>query len=64
LVTDLGPGEREVLALALESPDSVCILDDALAAVRPFLDQLQRLRFRLASYTRVAVLQLAGESTD
>jgi predicted nucleic acid-binding protein len=92
LVTDLGPGEREVLALALESPDSVCILDDALArqvaktlqlritgtlgilidakraglisAVRPFLDQLQRLRFRLASHTRVAVLQLAGESTD
>jgi uncharacterized protein len=31
LVTDLGPGEREVLALALETPDSVCILDDALA---------------------------------
>jgi uncharacterized protein len=31
LVTDLGAGEREVLALALESPDSVCILDDALA---------------------------------
>ncbi len=31
LVTDLGPGEREVLALALETPDSVCVLDDALA---------------------------------
>jgi predicted nucleic acid-binding protein len=31
LVTDLGPGEREVLALALETPESVCILDDALA---------------------------------
>ena len=31
LVTDLGPGEREVLALALETPDSVCILDDSLA---------------------------------
>lgn len=31
LVTDLGPGEREVLALALETPDAVCILDDALA---------------------------------
>jgi predicted nucleic acid-binding protein len=31
LVTDLGAGEKEVLALALESLDSVCILDDALA---------------------------------
>jgi len=31
LVTDLGPGEREVLALALETPDSICVLDDALA---------------------------------
>jgi len=31
LVTDLGPGEREVLALALEMPDSICVLDDALA---------------------------------
>ena len=31
LVMDLGPGEREVLALALESPDAIVILDDALA---------------------------------
>jgi predicted nucleic acid-binding protein len=31
LVTDLGPGETEVLALALESRDSVALLDDALA---------------------------------
>lgn len=31
MVTDLGPGEREVLALALETSDSVCVLDDALA---------------------------------
>lgn len=31
LVTDLRPGETEVLALALESPDAVAILDDALA---------------------------------
>jgi len=81
-----------VLALALETSDSVCILDDALArqvakilqlrttgtlgvlidakraglisAVRPFLDQLQSLGFRLAPHTRVAVLRLAGESTD
>lgn len=90
LVTDLGPGEREVLALALETPDSVCVLDDALVrqvaktlqvritgtlgvlidakragiipAVRPLLDQLQSLRFRLAPRTRAAVLKLTGES--
>ena len=31
LVTDLGPGETEVLAPALESSDAVVILDDALA---------------------------------
>ena len=91
LVTDLGPGEREVLALALETPDSICILDDALArhvagvlhvrftgtlgvlidakragiiaAVRPLLDRLQSLGFRVATHTRTAVLKLAGEST-
>jgi predicted nucleic acid-binding protein len=91
MITDLGAGEREVLALALETPDSVCILDDALArqvakilqlrvtgtlgilldakqakiipAVRPLLDQLDTLGFRLAAHTRTAVLSLAGEST-
>lgn len=91
LVTDLGAGEREVLALGLESPDSVCILDDALArqvaktlqlrmtgtlgvlidakragiiqAVRPLLDQLQSLGFRVAAHTRTAVLKITGEST-
>jgi predicted nucleic acid-binding protein len=31
LVFDLGPGETEVLALALESHDAVAILDDGLA---------------------------------
>ena len=31
LVHDLGPGETEVLLLALESPGTVAILDDALA---------------------------------
>lgn len=92
LITDLGPGEREVLALALESLDAVCVLDDSLARrvagalglrvtgtlgilldakqagivmnVRPLLDQLQNLGFRLAPHTRAAVLKLAGESTD
>ncbi|MDX1520877.1 MAG: DUF3368 domain-containing protein [Anaerolineae bacterium] len=31
LVNDLGPGETEVLMLALERPGSVVVLDDALA---------------------------------
>jgi predicted nucleic acid-binding protein len=31
IVADLGAGEREVLALGTETPDSVVILDDALA---------------------------------
>jgi predicted nucleic acid-binding protein len=31
LVTDLGPGETEVLMLALEFPEAVAVLDDALA---------------------------------
>jgi predicted nucleic acid-binding protein len=31
LVTDLGPGEAEVLMLALEAREAVVILDDALA---------------------------------
>ena len=89
LIHDLGPGESEVLALALEIPDSVVILDYWLARlmaenldipltgtlgllldakcvrlvseVRPLLDQLQGLRFRLSPNTRSAVLKLAGE---
>jgi predicted nucleic acid-binding protein len=31
IITDLGAGEREVLALAAETPNSLVILDDALA---------------------------------
>lgn len=31
LVTDLGPGETQVLMLALESSDAIVVLDDALA---------------------------------
>lgn len=89
LVTNLGPGEAEVLMLALEQRQAVMVLDDALAReiaetlglsftgtlgllldakkaelvaeVRPLLDHLQTLRFRLASHTRAAVLKLAGE---
>jgi predicted nucleic acid-binding protein len=90
LVTDLGWGEREALALALERPGSLLLLDDALArryarllglvftgtlgvilrakqagylsSVRPTLDRLDVLRFRLDAATRAAVLKLAGET--
>ncbi len=31
IITDLGAGEREVLALGTETPNSLVILDDALA---------------------------------
>ena len=90
MVTNLGPGEAEVLMLALESPGAVVILDDGLARdiarahrlplkgtlgvlieakqhglireLKPLLDQLQELRFRLASHTRTAVIKLACES--
>jgi uncharacterized protein len=89
LITDFGPGESQVLMLALEMPGSVALLDDALArrvaiakgipikgtlgllldakraghltTVRPSLDRLQELGFRLAQPTRDAVLSLAGE---
>lgn len=31
LVTELGAGEREALVIAVENPDSLVLLDDALA---------------------------------
>ena len=90
IAANLGLGERAVLALGMEAPDSLVILDDALArqharmlklrltgtlgvllkaketgllpAVAPVLDRLQRLRFRMDSETRQAVLRLAGEA--
>lgn len=89
LIHDLGPGETEVLLLALESPGTIAVLDDALArrvaggleipftgtlgllidakkaglipAVRPLLDALHALRFRMSPGTRSAALKLAGE---
>ena len=91
LVTRLGDGEKEVLALGLELPDPLLLLDDrdarryALAlelnvsgslgilllakergildAVKPVLDRLQALRFRLDPRTRQMVLELADEET-
>jgi predicted nucleic acid-binding protein len=90
LIANLGPGETEVLMLALEMREAVAVLDDALAremaetldlhltgtlgllldakktglipALRPLLDELQSLRFRLAPRTYSAILRLAGES--
>lgn len=90
LAASLGAGEREVLALAVESVDPLVILDDALArrfavrlrlrltgtlglllkakktgqieSVRPYLDRLEDLRFRLDGATRRSVLTLATES--
>lgn len=89
LVADLGAGEKEVLALALESADSLVILDDFLARrvaqelglkltgtlglllkgkqlgridrVKPLLERLEALEFRLDVETRGSVLRLAGE---
>jgi uncharacterized protein len=89
LITNLGPGETEVLMLGLEMRGAVVVLDDGparelaevldlrltgtlgllldakkaglVAAVRPLLETLQSLRFRLASRTFSAVLRLAGE---
>ncbi len=91
LVTHLGDGEKEVLALGLETQDALLLLDDRdarryartleleitgtlglllrakergiLDAVRPVLDRLQALRFRLNGRTRQMVLKRAGETT-
>lgn len=89
LVTELGAGEREVLALGVEITDSLLVLDDALgrsyanllglqltgtlgiilkgkqqgylSEVALILEKLNALQFRLSSWTRDAVLKLAGE---
>lgn len=89
LVTNLGDGEMEVLALGLETPDALLIVDDkrarrhalalglkfsgtlgimllakergVLEAVKPVMDRLEALGFRLGPETRQSVLELAGE---
>jgi len=89
LITDLGPGEAQVLTLALENPDSLVILDDRLAreiaktanvrvtgtagillkakqeghieAVKPFLDKLIQINFRLSNDLVNTILRLANE---
>lgn len=89
IAPDLGAGERETLALAIESPGLLVLLDDSLArrqarllnvaftgtlglllkakesgrlpAIRPVVDLLEALGFRLDPKTRLAVLSLSGE---
>ena len=89
LVTNMGNGEQEVLALGLETPDALLLLDDrrarrhalalglrfsgtlgimllakergVLEAVKPAMDRLEALGFRLGPETRQSVLALAGE---
>jgi predicted nucleic acid-binding protein len=91
LVTHLGDGEKEVLALGQELSGALLLLDDRdarrharaleleisgtlgvlllakergiLDAVRPVLDRLQALRFRLDARTRQIVLEVTGEET-
>jgi predicted nucleic acid-binding protein len=90
LVTDLGAGEIDVLALALENDGCVAVLDDGLArqfaqnlgipftgtlgilldakrknlipSVKPLVDQLDNLGFRVSAKTREAILNLANET--
>jgi len=87
--TDLGAGEREVLALGGQAPGAVVILDERLgrlhaeslkltftgtlgillrakaegriSLIKPLLDQLDDLGFRLSAKTRAAVVKRAGE---
>ena len=90
LVTSLGNGEKEVLALGLETPDHLLMLDDRNArrhakaagleivgtlgilvlarergiidTVRPILDRLRELQFRVDSRTLKTVLDMAEGS--
>jgi predicted nucleic acid-binding protein len=90
LITDLGPGETEVLMLGLEL-GAIVVLDDGFArrvaeavglkftgtlgllldakraghipAIRPLIEQLQMLRFRISPQTYQDILNLAGEAS-
>jgi hypothetical protein len=65
-VLDDAFARRIAETLGLRHTGTLGLLLDAkqaglVAAVRPLLDRLQALRFRLAAHTRTAVLKLAGE---
>ncbi|MGC9504594.1 DUF3368 domain-containing protein [Baaleninema sp.] len=85
----LGLGEREVIALAMETPDALVVLDDNLArkvakqigiqltgtlgillkakqmgdlqTVRPVVDRLEELGFRVSTSMRSRILNFPGE---
>ncbi len=89
LSADFGPGEKEVLALALKESESLVIIDEQLAremarlrglrvtgtagvllkakqkgyipAVKPLLDQLVEMHFRLSDEVRNLILSRADE---
>lgn len=68
LILDDGLARRVAESLELRFTSILGLLLDAkrlglIPAVTPLLDQLQDLRFRLATHTRTAVLELAGEPT-
>jgi uncharacterized protein len=67
VILDDGLARRVAETLNLRLTGVLGLLLDAkraglVSAVAPLLDQLQTLRFRLAPFTRAAVLELAGES--
>ncbi|NKC12895.1 MAG: DUF3368 domain-containing protein [Gammaproteobacteria bacterium] len=89
LVANLGNGEKEVLALGMETPGHLLVLDDrnarryanaaglestgtlgilvlakergVIETVRPILDHLQDMQFRVDAATREMVLDMAEE---
>ena len=65
-VLDDGLARRVAEMLEIQLTGTLGLLLDAkkanlIPAIKPVLDQLEALRFRLADDTRVAVLRLAGE---
>jgi predicted nucleic acid-binding protein len=66
VVLDDAMARRLAETLGLQLTGTLGLLLDAKRAglipvVRPLLDHLQALRFRLAQHTRLAVLKIAGE---
>lgn len=67
VVLDDGLGRRVAEALGLRLTGTLGLLIDAkqaglVPAIRPLVDELQALGFRLSSRTRTDVLRLAGEA--
>ncbi len=67
VILDDAMGRRAASLLGLRLTGTLGVLLDAkrkglITAVEPLLNELDRLRFRVAPVTRAAVLKLAGES--